>query len=225
MTADDPTPQSAITTREQARARGLDRYYTGKPCKHGHITERRTSDSHCIECAAIRSNENGRRWRIARPDRVLEISRQWRNRNRIAEPLYETWRGMIARTTNPKHKDWSSYGGRGIKVCDRWRYGENGKSGYKCFLEDVGSRPSPQHSLDRYPNPDGNYKPGNVRWATSEQQAHNRRARHHRICQGCGASFVSIYSSTQFCSKRCYRRAYHRRNGRETQTHNIVRPV
>lgn len=82
---------------------------------------------------------------------------------------YRTWGGMVQRCTNPNNSRYSSYGGRGITVCDRWRTFEN-------FLEDMGRRPSPDHSIDRIDN-DGSYEPGNVRWATKSQQQINRRAR------------------------------------------------
>jgi len=78
------------------------------------------------------------------------------------------WRGIIRRCTEKENKGYRRYGGRGIKVCKRWLVFEN-------FFADVGSRPSPQHSLDRYPNNNGNYEPSNVRWATRKQQMRNMR--------------------------------------------------
>jgi hypothetical protein len=80
---------------------------------------------------------------------------------------YQSWLHMTQRCANPKRKDWKRYGGRGITVCERWMRFEN-------FLADVGSRP-PGMSLDRFPDNNGNYEPGNVRWATPKQQAGNRR--------------------------------------------------
>lgn len=79
-----------------------------------------------------------------------------------------TWWAMIARCHNPKRVGFRHYGGRGIVVCNRWR------ESFDTFLADVGPRPSPEHSLDRCDN-DGNYEPGNVRWATVVEQGRNRR--------------------------------------------------
>jgi hypothetical protein len=87
--------------------------------------------------------------------------------DRTAE--YRAWSAMKSRCTNEKHPKFPQYGGRGIRVCDRWL------RSYETFVADVGRRPSPQHSIDRYPDNDGNYEPGNVRWATYEQQNNNRR--------------------------------------------------
>lgn len=84
---------------------------------------------------------------------------------------YNSWANMIQRCTNPKHPKYPDYGGRGIKVCEHWR------SSYPNFLADVGRRPSLAHTLDRFPDVNGNYEPGNVRWADATQQANNRRPR------------------------------------------------
>jgi hypothetical protein len=62
----------------------------------------------------------------------------------------------------------ADYGGRGIRVCDRWMV-------FKNFLDDMGLRPSSEHSIDRFPDKNGNYEPSNCRWATREQQQRNLR--------------------------------------------------
>lgn len=82
-------------------------------------------------------------------------------------PTYRGWHGMRQRCANPKATGFKNYGGRGIKVCERWLDFEN-------FLADMGERPEGR-TLDRFPNNDGNYEPGNCRWATSKQQADNKR--------------------------------------------------
>lgn len=84
-------------------------------------------------------------------------------------PEYVVWQGMRRRCDEPSHRDYALYGGRGVRVCDRWR------SHFDLFLADMGRRPSGTHSLDRYPNADGDYEPGNVRWATPVEQAESRR--------------------------------------------------
>ena len=86
--------------------------------------------------------------------------------NRSVE--YKIWTGMRSRCSNPRLKTWGKYGGIGIKVCERWNDFVN-------FLSDMGIRPSRKHSIDRFPDPYGNYEPGNCRWATPRQQRQNRR--------------------------------------------------
>jgi hypothetical protein len=83
---------------------------------------------------------------------------------------YRIWCAMKARCTYPKSIRWMRYGGRGITVCERWLHS------FEAFLADMGPCPSPKHSIDRVNN-DGNYEVGNVRWATSSEQAKNKRSR------------------------------------------------
>lgn len=87
---------------------------------------------------------------------------------RTRHPLYQTWVSMRARCRDPGHPNFARYGGRGVVVCARWL-------SFEAFLSDVGPRPSPLHSIDRIDN-DGNYEPGNVRWATAAEQNRNKRS-------------------------------------------------
>lgn len=80
---------------------------------------------------------------------------------------YRTWAAMKSRCYNPAAKYFEHYGGRGIKVCDRWR------NSYENFLSDMGRRPSSRHSLDRINN-DGNYELANCRWTIQTIQIRNR---------------------------------------------------
>lgn len=115
-----------------------------------------------LKCASCSRAENGAR-RSEERRKALEYE--------ILLPVrfpseYRVWSGMVGRCHGKSpHKD---YGGRGIAVCEAWR------SSFLRFLQDMGSRPGLEYSIDRV-NVDGNYEPGNCRWATKSEQARNRR--------------------------------------------------
>lgn len=117
---------------------------------------------------------------VARVDSVVDgrISScgcQWawvkhgHTRNKKSSPEYVTWLCVKNRCTNKNDEHYPDYGGRGISVSPEWI------NSFETFLAYVGHRPSRKHTLDRYPDNNGNYEPGNVRWATPIEQSNNKR--------------------------------------------------
>jgi hypothetical protein len=100
-------------------------------------------------------------------------------RSRLApdQTLVAVWRNIVFRCTNKKSAVYYRYGGRGIKVCERWL-----KSA-RAFIEDMGPRPSDKHTVERINN-EGNYEPGNCRWATKKEQARNKANNVRLTCDG-----------------------------------------
>jgi hypothetical protein len=105
---------------------------------------------------------------------------------------YTAWMNMRRRCENENAPGFHRYGGRGVKVCDRWMSFAN-------FFEDIGPRPSPQHTLDRVDN-SGDYEPSNCRWATRKEQSANRRNTMHingrplmEVCNAAGLKPATVW--------------------------------
>jgi hypothetical protein len=102
----------------------------------------------------------------------IRVTKHGHSVNRKLSREFTTWRGMKARCEGEGRPDWKHYGGRGIKVCERWQVFEN-------FLADMGEKP-PKMSIDRIDN-EKDYEPGNCKWSTQKEQVHNRRKKTHCI--------------------------------------------
>lgn len=102
--------------------------------------------------------------------------------------LYRIWSQMWQRCTNPRNQKYYVYGGRGIKVCAAWE-------DFTVFANDMGPRPSLAHTMDRIDS-NGNYEPGNVRWATQKEQQNNRRG--NRILNINGENFTLAEAGRRF---------------------------
>ena len=118
-------------------------------------------------------------------------------------PEYNVWANMKYRCQNERNPAYHNYGGRGICVCERWLCDD----GFANFLADLGCRPTEKHSLDRINN-DGNYEPGNVRWATKAVQEHNKRLSGRnktRICGVYRSARDGLYvATTKFDGQKLY---------------------
>jgi hypothetical protein len=106
-----------------------------------------------------------------RPDISVINTRHGQARDGKRTPTYLSWQNMRQRCNNPNVPRWANYGGRGITVCARW-------NSFESFLADMGERPEGK-TLDRVDN-DGNYEPGNCRWATSAEQMGNRSKKYRK---------------------------------------------
>lgn len=109
-------------------------------------------------------------------ERMRERARERTSAGATQHPLYETWHSMRKRCNNPNCKPYHRYGGRGIKVCERWNH-------FYLFVEDMGEKPTPRHTLEREDN-NGDYAPDNCCWATRKEQCRNTSKNRHLTLNG-----------------------------------------
>jgi hypothetical protein len=143
----------------------------------GHKKSYQVCRCSCGETIIVRccnaDNGNTKSCGCKRSDRAIENGKNSKTHGLRGTIEYGHWQALVNRCGNPNAENYKDYGGRGIRVCTRWR--EPNGQGFINFLTDMGERPASGLSIDRHPNPDGNYEPTNCRWATDKEQARNKR--------------------------------------------------
>lgn len=174
------------------------RFYTVK-CDCGNIKEARADSllsNHTTSCGCYHKEASS-----------IRLTKRLTKHGLWGIPEYHSWNSMIDRCQNPNNPQYKDYGGRGIIITDRWR----GEHGFENFIEDMGFRPFPKHSIDRYPDNNGNYFKENCRWATEEQQKRNTRRNKWFILRGeriLQKDLISRYNMTLSALKKRISKGY-----------------
>src|ERR1700677_734296 len=138
-------------------------------CSCGNAVARPTAEllrGNATHCGCLTASVHARTIKLAQAKGV----RHGACFNGSQTPEYRSWHHMQIRCYLQTDKNFFRYGARGVRVADEWR----GPGGFERFLAHIGPRPTPTHSVDRFPDRNGNYEPGNVRWATDIEQTENR---------------------------------------------------
>ena len=151
-----------------------------------------------IVIAAHLRNGNTQSCGCWQKERAKAVGKSNRRHGDKSSREWKSWQAMRSRCLNPHATGYRNYGGRGISICERW-------ARYEHFLEDMGRRPSPQHSLDRIDS-NGNYEPGNCRWASPEQQMRNIRTNVSLTFQGKTMTVVEWAEEMKIPASRIYGR-------------------
>jgi ribosomal protein S16 len=140
---------------------GLNHFATLNNVTRGIVT-------HCLACSSKKKSSY---------KKTHGHSMSFKDRDPIGYKCYYTWQAIKRRCNNKQDSAYDRYGGRGIKVCDRWT------DSYQNFLDDIGPPPSADHQIDRADN-DGNYEPENCKWVTREENARNKRNSRNLVAFG-----------------------------------------